>query len=352
MLARRPRARARLGQPRRRRRGPAPARRRPLLANSSWIRARPAAWSPARPPSAACLVLGVDGRQPDDPRAPRAPRSRRRLRVQPADARVERDRAERVDPGHRRAHDRGALGGRHVVRLEHEAREPELGEAARQRRGRRCAASRGRARRARAGRRRRARARARAARTGSQWPAVAVKRAVLLGHRRRALDVERRDGLHAPGLALGALGLRPHDRLVLGVEEQEAAGADLDAVAARLVGVEEERLLDRVLVRPRLDHDAVLEEDVGGAQHVLALSTKKAMWCSRPRRPAWRRACRSGRRTSVEASQTPASVPSSSTICSVSRRPRKRSQKTRLAPESTARRLTWSRCATPTPRPG
>ena len=83
--------------------------------------------------------------------------------------------------------------------------------------------------------------------------------------------MERRDGLHPPRLPLRALGLRPDDRLVVGGEDQEAPRADLDPVAARLVGVEEERLLDRVLVRARLHHDPVLEEDVGRAEHVLAL---------------------------------------------------------------------------------
>src|SRR6478752_7043153 len=79
---------------------------------------------------------------------------------------------------------------------------------------------------------------------------AAGKKHVLLGHRRRPLDVERGHGLHAPGLALRALRLRPH---------------------AGLIGVEEERLLDGVLVRAGLDHDAVLEEDVRSPQHVLAL---------------------------------------------------------------------------------
>ena len=37
-----------------------------------------------------------------------------------------------------------------------------------------------------------------------------------------------------------------------------------------LVDVEEEGLLDRVLVRPGLDEDAVLEEDVGRVQDLLA----------------------------------------------------------------------------------
>ena len=50
-------------------------------------------------PVLARLVLGVDRRQPDDPRAA-ARRDLDRLRVQPADAGVERDRAERVDAGH------------------------------------------------------------------------------------------------------------------------------------------------------------------------------------------------------------------------------------------------------------
>ena len=45
---------------------------------------------------------------------------------------------------------------------------------------------------------------------------------------------------------------------------------ELDAVAARLPDVQEERLVDRVLVRARLDVDAVLEEDVGGLEDVLA----------------------------------------------------------------------------------
>ena len=77
------------------------------------------------------LVLGVDGRQPDDPRA-FARRDLDRQRVQPADAGVQRDRAERIDARHRRAHDGRSLGRGHVVRLEHEARQAELGEAPRE----------------------------------------------------------------------------------------------------------------------------------------------------------------------------------------------------------------------------
>ena len=78
------------------------------------------------------LVLGVDRRQPDDARAS-SRRDLDRLRVEPADAGIQHDRAERIHAGHGRPHDGRALGGRHVVRLEHEARQPELAEAARQR---------------------------------------------------------------------------------------------------------------------------------------------------------------------------------------------------------------------------
>ena len=78
------------------------------------------------------LVLGVDRRQPDDAR-PSSRRDLDRLRVEPADAGIEHDRPERIHAGHGPAHDGRALGGRHVVRLEHEARQPELAEAARQR---------------------------------------------------------------------------------------------------------------------------------------------------------------------------------------------------------------------------
>jgi hypothetical protein len=90
--------------------------------------------------------------------------------------------------------------------------------------------------------------------------------------RRRAVGVEALDGLQAPGLALLALGLRPGDRLPVGIEDEPRAGiGDLDAVAGRLVDIEEEGLLDGVLVRAGLDEDPVLQEDVGRAQDVVAM---------------------------------------------------------------------------------
>jgi len=92
------------------------------------------------------------------------------------------------------------------------------------------------------------------------------------GDRRRAVGVERLDRLEAPGLALLALLLGPHDRLPVGRQDQPGAGVgDLDPVAARLIDVEEERLLDRVLMRAGLDVNASLQADVGRPKNVLAL---------------------------------------------------------------------------------
>jgi hypothetical protein len=82
--------------------------------------------------------------------------------------------------------------------------------------------------------------------------------------------MEARDGLYAPGLALGALGLGPDDARLVGRVDEAAAGRDLDAVAARLDAVEEEALRDRVLGRRGLDLDPGVEPDVGGAQALLA----------------------------------------------------------------------------------
>src|SRR6185369_3519689 len=74
-----------------------------------------------------------------------------------------------------------------------------------------------------------------------------------------------------PRLALLPLFLGPDDRLPVGRQDQAGAGVgDLDTVAAGLVDIKEERLLDRVLVRAGLDMDAVFQKDIGGAQNLLA----------------------------------------------------------------------------------
>ncbi len=68
-----------------------------------------------------------------------------------------------------------------------------------------------------------------------------------------------------------ALRSAPDNRLPVRRQDQASAGVrDLDPVAAGLVNVKKERLLNGVFVRAGLDEDAVFEEDVGGAQHVLA----------------------------------------------------------------------------------
>src|SRR5882762_11412857 len=90
-------------------------------------------------------------------------------------------------------------------------------------------------------------------------------------NRRGPMGMKRLDRLQPPRLALLALFLGPDDRLPVGRKNETGAGVgDFDAVAAGLVDIEEERLLNRVLVRAGLDIDAVLQKNVGGAQHVLA----------------------------------------------------------------------------------
>ena len=75
-----------------------------------------------------------------------------------------------------------------------------------------------------------------------------------------------------------------------GRQDQPRAGiGDLDAVAARLVDIEEEGLLDRVLVRAGLDEDAVLQEDVGGAQDLLATVERIGQVVKAPRVLVWSR---------------------------------------------------------------
>src|SRR3954471_15939549 len=49
-----------------------------------------------------------------------------------------------------------------------------------------------------------------------------------------------------------------------------AGVGDLYAIAAGLIHIQKEGLLDGVLVRAGLDVDAVLQENVGGAQNVFA----------------------------------------------------------------------------------
>src|SRR5581483_5669288 len=103
------------------------------------------------------------------------------------------------------------------------------------------------------------------------FPRARRIRSRLAFERRRAMRMEALDRLEAPGLSLFALGFAPADRLPIRREDQPRAGiGDLDAVAARLIDIEEEGLLHRMFVRAGLDEDSGFEENVGGAQDFLA----------------------------------------------------------------------------------
>ncbi len=82
--------------------------------------------------------------------------------------------------------------------------------------------------------------------------------------------MEALDRLQAPRLAFRPFRQGPGDGLPVRRQDQPGPGvAQFDPVAARLVDVEEERLLDRVLVGAGLDVGAGIEENVGGAQDLL-----------------------------------------------------------------------------------
>ena len=86
------------------------------------------------------------------------------------------------------------------------------------------------------------------------------------------MRVECLDRLEAPGLPFPAIGLGPADRRPVGRKHQPCTRiGKLYAVAGRFPDIEEEGSLDRVLVRPGFDMHAVLQEEVGGTQDVLAL---------------------------------------------------------------------------------
>src|SRR6202790_4508913 len=71
---------------------------------------------------------------------------------------------------------------------------------------------------------------------------------------RCAMGVKGLDRLQPPRLSLLAFLFGPDDRLPVRRQNEPGAGVgDFDAVAAGLVDIEEEGLLDRVLVRAGLD---------------------------------------------------------------------------------------------------
>src|SRR5690349_3243547 len=87
----------------------------------------------------------------------------------------------------------------------------------------------------------------------------------------RAVGVKAGDGRLSPRLALGAVGLGPDDWLPIGIEDEVAAGRDLDAVAAGFAGIEKEALRDGVLAGGEFDGDAMFQVDVRRAQHILTV---------------------------------------------------------------------------------
>ena len=89
-------------------------------------------------------------------------------------------------------------------------------------------------------------------------------------HVRRAVRVERLNRLDPPGLTARAFGLRPDDGLVGGIEDEMRPGRDLDPVSARLIHVQEHALRNSMLGGCRLDRDVRIQEQVRGAQHLLA----------------------------------------------------------------------------------
>ncbi len=74
----------------------------------------------------------------------------------------------------------------------------------------------------------------------------------------------------------------------------------LDPVRARLIDVQEERLLDGMLVRPGLDEDTLVEADVRRSQHIFPWCRSRRRCGAAARSLPSSRWCRRGHRTSGE----------------------------------------------------
>ena len=98
--------------------------------------------------------------------------------------------------------------------------------------------------------------------------------------RGRAVGVEALHGLESPRLALLPLGLGPDHGLPVGRQHQAGARVvHLDAVAARLDEVEEERLLHGVLVGPGLDLDRRAPAQMSAARSTSSFeSSAQVAW--------------------------------------------------------------------------
>jgi hypothetical protein len=85
------------------------------------------------------------------------------------------------------------------------------------------------------------------------------------------MRVEAFNRLESPCLSFLSLRFRPPNWLPIRRKNETRAGIrNFHAIAAGLVDVEKERLLDGVFVRPRFDKDPVLEKDIGAPQYILA----------------------------------------------------------------------------------
>src|SRR5665213_1882895 len=94
---------------------------------------------------------------------------------------------------------------------------------------------------------------------------------------RRAVRVKTLDGLEAPGLAELALRFSPDHRLPVWRKHEARTGIrHFYSVPARLIHVDEESLLHRMLMRPGLDVHAVLEKDVGLSLIHISEPTRQA----------------------------------------------------------------------------
>src|SRR5947207_3356754 len=79
------------------------------------------------------------------------------------------------------------------------------------------------------------------------------------------------NGGRAPGLAFGTVGLSPDDRFPIWLKGKHALSNNLDAVATRLVGIEEEALGNRVFARRKFNEDTIFQVDISGPQHIFAV---------------------------------------------------------------------------------
>ncbi len=86
------------------------------------------------------------------------------------------------------------------------------------------------------------------------------------------MSVECLDRLQAPGLPLASLCLGPAYRFPIGGEDQPCTCIrQFNPIAGRFPDIEKEGSLNGVFMRPLLDMDAILQENIGCPQNVFAL---------------------------------------------------------------------------------